>query len=294
MKVTMVEVVRGTPGGGTRPTTGGTPGEGTRPTTGKLQDEIMKNSIVETDPVARAGEQGGLAGTSWRWSVVVMFAIAMAWVEAAVVYYLRTMIDRIEPYQPNPLPIVGGIGAAEVVREAATLVMLFTVGVLAGRTWRARWGYAALAFGIWDIFYYVFLRVLTDWPRTLLDWDILFLIPLPWWGPVWAPAAIALLMVLWGTLVTHFDDLPEIVSMSWASLSLSLVGMLLALALFMVDAYGVAGQGEHALRQLLPTHFNWPLFSVALLLMSAPILEICRRLHLTRLAGWAATEMQVP
>ena len=92
------------------------------------------------------------------WLVVVVFAVAMAWVESAVVFYLRTMIDRIEPYQPNPLPVMGGLGPAELVREAATLVMLLTVGMLAGRTWRSRLGYAAIAFGVWDIFYYVFLK----------------------------------------------------------------------------------------------------------------------------------------
>ena len=36
--------------------------------------------------------------------------------------------------------------------------MLVTVGMLAGRTWPQRLGYAAVAFGVWDIFYYVFLR----------------------------------------------------------------------------------------------------------------------------------------
>src|ERR1043166_3789452 len=92
-----------------------------------------------------------------RWLIVVIYAAAMAWVESAVVYYLRTHIDRIVPYQPNPLPIIGGLGAVEVMREAATLLMLFAVGALAGRNWRARIGYMAIAFGIWDIFYYVFL-----------------------------------------------------------------------------------------------------------------------------------------
>src|SRR5262249_44597649 len=81
-----------------------------------------------------------------RWLTVVLYAMAMAWVESAVVYYLRTMVDRIEPYQPNPLPIVGKFGTAEIVREAATLMMLLTVGILAGRTWRSRIGYSAIAF----------------------------------------------------------------------------------------------------------------------------------------------------
>src|SRR6185312_6153229 len=93
---------------------------------------------------------------TWRrWWLVVAYAVAMAWVESAVVYYLRTMIDRINPYQPNPLPMIGGMGPVEMVRELATLIMLFTVGALAGRNWRARFGYSAIAFGVWDIFYYV-------------------------------------------------------------------------------------------------------------------------------------------
>ena len=133
--------------------------------------------------------------SSRRWLTVVVFATAMAWVESAVVYDLRTMIDRIEPFQPNPLPIIGGLGRVELVREVATLVMLFTVGLLAGRAWRSRLGYSAVAFGVWDICYYVFLKLICGWPHSLMDWDILFLMPLPWWGPVLAPVVIALLMI---------------------------------------------------------------------------------------------------
>src|SRR5436190_21802667 len=116
-------------------------------------------------------------GSLSRWSVVALFATAMAWVESAVVYYLRTMFNRIEPHQAHPLPLIGGLGPAELVREAATLIMLLMVGILAGRTWRARLAYSALAFGVWDIFYYVFLKVMCGWPHSLLDWDILFLLP---------------------------------------------------------------------------------------------------------------------
>ena len=119
-----------------------------------------------------------------RWLVVAVFAIGMAWVEAASVYYLRAMIDRVDPYQENPLPIHGVLGPVELVREAATLVMLFSVGMLAARTWYKRLAYTAIAFGVWDILYYAFLRMICGWPRSLFDWDILFLLPLPWWGPV--------------------------------------------------------------------------------------------------------------
>src|ERR1700730_5197835 len=137
------------------------------------------------------------------WWLVVVFAVGMAWVEAASVYYLRVMVDRIEPYQQNPLPMRGVLAPVEVVREAATLLMLLMVGMIAGRTWARRLGYTAIAFGVWDIFYYVFLKIICDWPKSLLDWDVLFLLPLPWWGPVLAPVCIALLMIVWGTLVSQ-------------------------------------------------------------------------------------------
>jgi hypothetical protein len=208
-----------------------------------------------------------------RWLIVVIYALAMAWVESAVVYYLRTHIDRIEPYQPLPLPFAGGFGLAEAVREIATLVMLCTVGVLAGKTWRARAGYTLVAFGVWDIFYYVFLKVMCGWPNSLLDWDILFLVPLPWWGPVLAPMLIALLMVVWGTLASQWEQ-PTATPGVWPAWLLNLTGVGLALYVFMADALRVAGGGVGALRHLLPEQFNWPLFLIALALMSAPVVRL--------------------
>ncbi|HYG36125.1 MAG TPA: hypothetical protein VEC99_15145 [Clostridia bacterium] len=208
------------------------------------------------------------------WIVVFIYAVAMAWVESAVVYYLRTLVDRIEPYQTHPLPIVGGLGPAELVREAATLVMLLTVGILAGKTWRARLGYTAVAFGVWDIFYYVFLKVMCGWPNSLLDWDILFLLPLPWWGPVLAPVSIACLMIIWGTLASQ--DATPVSAGYWKWVVPSIVGIFLALYTFMADSIRVAAQGADALRNVLPTEFNWPLFLVALVLMAMPIVPLCR------------------
>jgi hypothetical protein len=195
----------------------------------------------------------------------------MAWVEAACVYYLRVMSDRLEPYQNNPLPITGVLGEVELVREAATLVMLLTVGMLAGRSWRTRLGYSALAFGAWDIFYYVFLRVIYGWPRSVFDWDILFLLPLPWWGPVLAPACIALLMIVWGTLATQYDDRRPATAATWTLWGMSGLGIALALAVFMADSLRSVPQGLDVVRRTLPTDFNWPVFCVALLLMSLPV-----------------------
>ena len=205
-----------------------------------------------------------------RWAIVIAFAIAMAWVEAASVFYIRALVGRIEPYQANPLPIDDTLGYVELWREAATLVMIAALGVLAGRTWRRRAGYAAVAFGVWDIFYYVFLRLISGWPRTLLDWDILFLLPLPWWGPVLAPVSIALVMILWGTLATQSNDGAPRARWPWA---LGWTGIALALAVFMIDTWRALPEGRAAVLQVLPTTFNWPVFWVALLLIASPVLH---------------------
>jgi hypothetical protein len=220
-----------------------------------------------------------------RWTVVAAYAAAMAWVEAAVVFYLRTMVDRIEPYQTDPLPFASGFAVAELVREAATLIMLLMVGILAGKTWRTRLGFAAIAFGFWDIFYYVFLKVLCGWPHSFLDWDILFLLPMPWWGPVLAPVSVAGLMIVWGTLASGCEDRihaqsaerrfrlhPNVVRL------LSCLGIALALYAFMADNIRVSSRGVDAWRTMLPTRFQWRLFFVAFVLMSVPVIHLFWRI----------------
>jgi hypothetical protein len=213
-----------------------------------------------------------------RWLTVATFAVAMAWVESAAVFYLRTLVGRIEPHQPDPLPILSALGPVELVRELATMLMLLTVGVLAGRTWRARLGYSAIAFGVWDISYYVFLKIMCDWPRSLFDWDVLFLLPLPWWGPVLAPMLIAVLLIAWGTLASRTDRVRLIAPSDIGIWALSLVGVALALYVFMADALRVVDQGVEVIRNVLPERFNWPLFCVALALMAAPMIQECREL----------------
>jgi len=208
--------------------------------------------------------------------MVMLYAIAMAWVESAVVFYLRSMINRIEPYQPDPLPIVRGFASVELLRELATMIMLLAVGFLAGRTWRGRIGYAVLAFGVWDIAYYVFLRIMCGWPHSLMDWDILFLLPLPWWGPVLAPIMISLLLILWGTFSSQFEHNPRAAMSNWRAWLLCFAGVALALYVFMADALAATPRGVEAIRTVLPEKFNWALFGIAWLLMAAPLLD----------AGW--------
>jgi hypothetical protein len=211
-----------------------------------------------------------------RWLAVAGFAVAMAWMESAVVLYLRTLMNRLEPYQATPLPAVGGLAFAELVREAATLSMLALVGWLEGQTWRSRLGFFLLAFGIWGLGHYVFLVPLTGWPRSVLDWDVLFLIPLPWWGPMLAPILIALLMVGGGSLLA-LGDTPErpLWPSRWA-VAASLTGAGLALYVFMADAIAATFRGGPSLRELLPVRFNWPLFLPAVTLPAVPVAELGR------------------
>ena len=217
------------------------------------------------------------------WLVVVLFAIGMAWVEAACVYYLRLLVGRLDPYQANPLPAHGVVDQVELVREAATLVMLFAIGMLAGLTWHSRLAYSAIAFGVWDIFYYVFLKVIYDWPKSLFDWDVLFLLPLPWWGPVLAPVCIAVLMIVWGTLVSqHAVRVPATPAMPmlWG---LTGLGVVTALYVFMADSLHAARHGLD-MTAVLPTDFKWSVFIVALALMSTPVANIAWSLRRKEIA----------
>jgi len=216
--------------------------------------------------------------SNWhRWLIVVIYATAMAWVESAVVFYLRFMMNRIEPYQPNPFPIIQDFGWVELIREFSTMVMLFTVGMLAGRTWRARIGYFVIGFGVWDIFYYVFLKAMCGWPHSLLDWDVLFLLPVPWWGPVLAPVLISLLMIFWGTLASrsegNIERTPGSTLSNWHVWALNFAGVFTALYVFMTDTLAAVPHGLEAVCNVLPQKFNWPLFLIALALMAAPVIR---------------------
>ncbi len=118
---------------------------------------------------------------------VALYAIAMAAVESAVVVYLRALHGGAEPLSVLLHEIPDRLVAIEVGREAATLVMIVAVAAIAGSNVWERFLYFALAFGLWDIFYYVWLWVFIGWPPSLFTWDVLFLIPVPWLGPVLAP-----------------------------------------------------------------------------------------------------------
>lgn len=132
------------------------------------------------------------------------FGLAFGLVEAAVVIYLRRLVypDGFAlPLRTIPTDLL----AVELGREAATLAMLAAVGALAGRSGWGRFACFALAFGVWDLTYYAGLKLALGWPPSLATWDILFLIPWPWLGPVYAPAAVAALMIVFGAWTLRLE-----------------------------------------------------------------------------------------
>lgn len=213
-----------------------------------------------------------------RWIMLAFYAAAMAWAESATVFYLRTLVGRVDPYQPHPVPVRADLIWAELAREAATLLMLVAVAWLAGRTTRSRFGSFLVVFGIWDILYYVFLSVLSGWPRSPLDWDILFLIPLPWWGPVLAPVIIALVMIAGGGLLCQAEQVePALKPRRW-TWGLNLLGVALALYVFMADAISVSTEGLEAIHAVRPVWFNWPLFLLAAVAIATPFIDLAGQL----------------
>ena len=209
-----------------------------------------------------------------RLLIVAVFAAAMALVESATVAYLRTLLNRVEPYQHRPLPIVPIFVGTELTREAATVIMLLSVAWLAGKTWKGMCGYFMVAFGVWDIFYYVFLKIIVGWPHSIYDWDVLFLIPLPWWGPVLSPILISVILIIGGALMTDSDENAPLFVPSKMSWIICFGGLLLSLYVFMATAIHSLVEGSGAIHNILPTQFNWALFDAALLMISAPIIEI--------------------
>lgn len=133
----------------------------------------------------------------------------MGYLEAAVVAYLR------ELYYPNGFhiskkikfpfikfgpvaelkPFSERIFLTELARELFTMIMLVSFAWLVGNSLSSRIVYFLLAFGVWDIFYYIFLKIILNWPESFGTTDVFFLIPTPWIGPVWLPILCSVIII---------------------------------------------------------------------------------------------------
>jgi hypothetical protein len=146
-------------------------------------------------------------GIASRITIVAVYALAMGYLEAVVVYYIRYALGDVHAIGSVASALSGRFPwAVEMTREIATLVMLATVAWLAGRDRRERAAAMLWAFGIWDATYYLGLVILAQWPPSILTQDVYFLLPVPWGGPVWFPLlADALMAVLaWWLISGHW------------------------------------------------------------------------------------------
>ncbi|MFC1839106.1 hypothetical protein ACFL1N_05990 [Thermodesulfobacteriota bacterium] len=210
--------------------------------------------------------------TLWRWIWVVIFAIGFAWVESALVVYLREIFydgSSIFPlviewkngkYVPHPLANI------ELVREFATMVMLTAIACASGRTGWQKFSFFMISFGVWDIFYYIWLWAMISWPESLMTWDILFLLPLPWVGPVITPVLIACAMTAAGTLIIYFEEKGFIIRFYWYDWLIVLGCGLLMIVAFCWDWKNIAQLPGDISRTGIPNPFLWELYLPSYLL----------------------------
>ncbi|HWB41724.1 MAG TPA: hypothetical protein VG500_10720, partial [Gemmatimonadales bacterium] len=168
------------------------------------------------------------------------------------IYYPQGFAFPLAPMQP-------GMVAIEIAREVATLVMLIGVAILASTDRWGRFIAFCVSFGVWDILYYVWLWILLGWPPSLLTWDVLFLIPVPWIGPVLAPVIVSIALVAGGLLLLRKRACGEPIHFPAPLWALLVVGGLLVLGSFMLDFHVVP-------LRLEPPPFRWGLFGTGLTL----------------------------
>ena len=224
---------------------------------------------------ASPGPTGEPAGSSVRFAAlalaVVAFATAMAYVEAAVVVDLRAALGvGSDALRLGNVPSADHFVVIEFGRELATLVMLGAVGWLAGRTRLERLAWAAVAFGTWDILYYAWLYIMIGWPAALETWDVLFLVPVAWVGPVWSPMVVSAALIGFGLATAARLRRGEALRISGRHFAAAAGGGLLVALSFMLTSSTAAGGAQPS--------FWWPLFALGMALaVASGIVVLLRR-----------------
>ena len=202
----------------------------------------------------------------WCWIWVVTFAIAFAWVEGSVVVYLREIYFDGSFYFPivtgweDGKLIIDELMHIEFGREIATILMLVAVGCVAGKNALQKFCFFMIGFGIWDIFYYIWLWVMVRWPESLMTWDLLFFIPLPWVGPVITPVLIAFAMAAAGSLIIYYDEKGIAIQWRWYDWVIELGCGFLMIAAFCWDWKNIMRIPGDVLYNGIPNTFAWWLY----------------------------------
>jgi len=196
--------------------------------------------------------------TSRKLALVGLFGLTMGYFEAAIVEYLRMLYypDGFAfPLADVPLRLLW----IEVGREAASIAMLVVVGMLAGICFIDRFAGFMFGFGVWDITYYIFLKIFENWPPSLLTEDVLFLIPAVWVGPVWAPVGVSIALIWTAAIIWRRLDNDKHLNLTTTDWILEIGAGLLIIASFMLRA------PDAIAKETLPT-FPWWLWALGMAL----------------------------
>jgi len=229
--------------------------------------------------------------------IITIFSIPMGFMESAVVVYLREILYP-GGFDFPLAPIELHLAITEIIREAATLIMLLAIGILAGRTAPEKFAWFLFSFAIWDIFYYIFLKLLVGWPESLLTWDILFLIPVTWVGPVISPLIVALTMILLAIILIYFSYKTGGIRIKWLEWVMLVSGSLILILAWTWDYSGYILEHYNFSEiwtipkddlyrvaiQYIPRKFNWGLFWLGEGIILSGIVLVFRRLGKTNLS----------
>jgi hypothetical protein len=195
-------------------------------------------------------------------SIVVVFSIAFGYIEAAVVVYLRQIFHPDGFIFPMTVfgtgPLFKRFLLTEIGREAATIVLIFTGAWLSGHNRQQRLAYFLIIFAVWDIFYYIWLKVLLDWPASIMDWDILFLIPVTWASPVLYPVLISITLIGFAAVILYLSCCGrsiKVMPLDWLAFYAS--GLIVVVSFCL--------PGLHITEQDFASYFYWPLFAAGYL-----------------------------
>lgn len=204
-----------------------------------------------------------------------IFAIAMGYLEAIVVVYLREIYYPYGFDFPIKADLTGILGV-EILRETVTIVMLASVGIIAGKNFLQKFLYFLFCFGMWDIFYYIALRILLGWPESLFTFDILFLIPITWVGPVLAPVICSIVFIVFAYLIISSKEKGKVIKLKTIHWLLFFFGNLIVFITFIWDYSMIIINGgflgnlfslnsdenfKKIISEYVPTFYNWYAFA---------------------------------
>ena len=203
--------------------------------------------------------------------IVLAYAVAMAYLESAVVVYLTGALGgRVGEIFPLKEAIeTGDLILIELGRELGTLVMIATIGLLVGRSPVEQLAWASVVFGAWDIGYYAWLYVFAGWPTSLATTDLLFLLPVPWAGPIWSPVTVSVALVGFGLVGAARARAGLPVRLGRWHLVAGIAGGLLVILSYTLDAGNLIAGG-------LPGPYPWPVFAAGMLIALAAAIHALR------------------